>query len=102
MYLDYSPFLEKERDGGGLIAPMCSFVAFSILPLFAGKCLFVTIHCIASQKAGKALVYCQWDLPKVSIMTCLSWSRTVEMKWTVNLLQVKNSLTSLGSHKDTS
>ena len=44
----------------------------------------------------------QWDLPKVSVMTCLSWSRTVEMKWTMNLLQVKNSLTSLGSHKDTS
>ena len=46
--------------------------------------------------------YLEWDLPKVSTMTCLSWSRTVEMKWTMNLLQVKNSLISLGSHKDTS
>ena len=32
MYLECSPFLEKERDGGGPIALMCPFVAFSILP----------------------------------------------------------------------
>ena len=32
MYLECSPFLEKERDGGGPIAPMCPFVAFFILP----------------------------------------------------------------------
>ena len=37
----------------------------------------------------------QWDLPKVSIMTCLSWSRTVEMKWTINLLQLKRLMPSL-------
>ena len=45
MYLECSPFLEKERDGGGPIAPMCPFVAFFILPLLAGKCPFVTMHC---------------------------------------------------------
>ena len=28
MYLECSPFLEKERDGGGPIAPMCPFVVF--------------------------------------------------------------------------
>ena len=37
----------------------------------------------------------QWDLPKVSVMTCLSWSRTVEMKWTMNLLQLKRLMPSL-------
>ena len=45
MYLECSPFLEKERDGGGLVAPMCPFVAFFILPLLAEKCPFVTMHC---------------------------------------------------------
>ena len=45
MYLECSPFLEKERDGGGLIAPMCPFVSFFILPWLAGKCPFVTMHC---------------------------------------------------------
>ena len=45
MYLECSPFLEKERDGGGPIAPMCPFVAFFILPLLAEKCPFVTMHC---------------------------------------------------------
>ena len=44
MYLECSPFLEKERDGGGPIALMCPFVAFFILPLLAGKCPFVTMH----------------------------------------------------------
>ena len=31
MYLEYSPFPEKERDGWRLIAPMCPFVSFFIL-----------------------------------------------------------------------
>ena len=33
MYLECSPFLQKERDGGGPKAPKCPFVAFFILPL---------------------------------------------------------------------
>ena len=37
----------------------------------------------------------EWDLPKVSIVTCLSWTRTVEMKWTMNLLQLKRLMPSL-------
>ena len=45
MYLQCSPFLEKERDGWRPIAPMCPFVAFFILPWLAGKCPFVTMHC---------------------------------------------------------
>ena len=40
MYLECSPFLEKERDGGGPIALMCPFVAFLILPLVSRKMPF--------------------------------------------------------------
>ena len=47
MYLECSPFLEKERDSWRPIAPMCPFVAFFILPWLAGKCPFVTMHCIS-------------------------------------------------------
>ena len=32
MYLECFPSLEKERDGGGLIAPLRPFVSFLILP----------------------------------------------------------------------
>ena len=45
MYLECSPFLGKERDCGGPIEPICPFVAYFILPLLAGKCPFVTMHC---------------------------------------------------------
>ena len=44
-YLECSPFLEKEEDGGGPIAAMCLFVALFILPLLTGKYPFVTMHC---------------------------------------------------------
>ena len=50
MYLECSPFLEKERDGWRPIAPMCPFVAFFILPWLAGKCPFVTMHCMVLRK----------------------------------------------------
>ena len=33
--------------------------------------------------------------PKSQLMTCLSWSGTVEMKWTMNLLQLKRLMPSL-------
>ena len=46
-YLECLPFLEKVREGRGPIAPMCSFVAFFILPFLAGKCPFLTMHCIS-------------------------------------------------------
>ena len=42
IFIECSPFLEKERGGGGLKAPMCPFVSFYILPWLAGnKYLFV-------------------------------------------------------------
>ena len=53
MYLECSPFLEKERDGWRPIAPMCPFVAFFIRPWLAGKCPFVTMHCILAPTFAK-------------------------------------------------
>ena len=36
IFIECSPFLEKERGGGGLKAPMCPFVSFFINPWPAG------------------------------------------------------------------
>ena len=58
MYLECYPFLEKERDGGGPIAPMCPFVAFLIVPLLAGKCPFCTVVFPSAGDLGKIHLIC--------------------------------------------
>ena len=50
MYLECSPFLEEERDGGGPIAPTCPFVAFFILPWLAGNEYLFTVTGVKKMK----------------------------------------------------
>ena len=44
MYLEFSPFLDKEREGGGANSTDVSVCCLFILPLLAEKCPFVTMH----------------------------------------------------------